>query len=156
MARPLDAPSDRPGTRPRSCRNRGGSDRATQWWRAASWEPCRRGCRSPDFRDEVRADPPGEWCHDAREFEVELGIVDRRLRGVDRGSGAPLIGSALIDVLRRAEIRPLQLLGAPELRFGECLLGLRGLELRDSLVELETKRPRVDNEEWIALVHDLP
>ena len=36
------------------------------------------------------------------------------------------------------------------------LLGLRGLELRDSLIEPDLERPRVDDEERIALVHDLP
>ena len=69
---------------------------------------------------------------------------------------AALVGGALIDGFRRAELGPLELLRPPELRLAQRFLGLRGLELRDGLIEPDLERPRVDDEEQIALVHDLP
>ena len=62
----------------------------------------------------------------------------------------------VVDGLRGAEVGPLELLRPPKLRLAERLLGLRGLQLRDGLIELDLERPRVDDEERIALVHDLP
>ena len=54
------------------------------------------------------------------------------------------------------KLGPLELLRPPELRLAQRLLGLRGLELRDGLIEPDLERPRVDDEERVALVHDLP
>ena len=104
----------------------------------------------------MRADAPGERSGDAREFKVEPGVHDRCLGGLDGGLRAALIGGALIDRLGGAEIGPLELLRPPELCLGQRLLGLRGLQLRHALIEPDLERPRVDGEEQIALVHDLP
>ena len=73
-------------------------------------------------RDEMRADPPGERRGDAGELEVELGVPDRRLGGVDGGLRAALVGGALIDALRGAEVGPLELLRPPELRLAQRFL----------------------------------
>ena len=104
----------------------------------------------------MRADPPGERGGHAGEFEVELRIADRRLGGVDGGLRAALIGGPGINILHAAEVSPLELLGTPKLRLAECRLCLRGLKLRDSLIEPDLERPRVDDKQRIALVHDLP
>ena len=69
---------------------------------------------------------------------------------------AALVGGALVDGFRRAEIGPLELLRPPEFRLAQRFLRLRGLQLRDGLIEPDLERPRVDDEERIALVHDLP
>ena len=107
-------------------------------------------------RDEMRADPPGERRGDTRELEVEPRVHDGRLGGVDGGLLAALVGGTLVHGFRRAELGSLELLRPPELRLGQRLLGLRGLQLCDALVEPDLERPRVDGEEQIALVHDLP
>ena len=86
-------------------------------------------------RDEVRADASGERRDDAGEFEVELRVLDCGLGGVDGGLRAALFGGALIDGLRRTELRQLELPGAPQLGLGQRRTGLRRLELRDRLVE---------------------
>ena len=85
--------------------------------------------------DQMRADAAGERRGDTGKFEVELRVADRRLGGLDRGLRAALIGGALVDVLRGAEVGPLELLRPPQLRLAQRLLGLRGLELRHRLLE---------------------
>ena len=106
--------------------------------------------------DQVRAHATGERCHDVREFEVQLSIPDRRLGGVDGSQCAALLGGTLIHVLGGAEFGLLQLPCPPEFRLGERRTRLRRVELRDSLIEPDLERPRVDGEQRIALLDDLP
>ena len=106
--------------------------------------------------DEMRAHPTSERCHDMRELQVQLGIADRRLGGVDGRQRAALLGGTLVDVLGGAEFGLLQLPRPPEFRLGERLTRLRRVELGDRLIEPDLERPRVDGEQRIALLDDLP
>ena len=102
------------------------------------------------------ADAAGQRRRHLRELEIELGISDRRLGGLDRRGGATLVGETLIDVLNGAVLGLLQLLRAPKLRVGECRSGLCGAQLRHRLIKPDLERPRIDREQRIALFDDLP
>ena len=106
--------------------------------------------------DEVCPHATGKRCHDMREFKVQLSIPDRRLGGVDGSQCAALLGGTLIHVLGGAEFGLLQLPRPPEFRLGERLARLRCVELSDRLIEPDLERPRVDGEQRIALLYDLP
>src|SRR6202035_4018592 len=106
-------------------------------------------------RHEMSADTAAQRRRHLREFEIELGIADRRLGGLDRCHGAAPVGGALIDALDGAELRLLQLLRAPQLRVGERRPGLRGVQLRDRLIEPDLEWARVDGKKRVALLDDL-
>ena len=87
--------------------------------------------------------------------EIELGLIDRSDRRVARRLGDIHLGDALVVGLLGGIVVLAELgsavelgLGKIELRLGLGLLGLGGLER-------ELERPRLDDEQEIALLHKL-
>jgi hypothetical protein len=103
----------------------------------------------------VRADAAGERRRDAAMLKVELCVANLRLAVVHVGLGRLPIGRPLIDVLHRAEIAPLQLLGAKELAVGQLQPCRRALQLSRRLSEPVLVGTRIDDEEEIAFVVDV-
>ncbi len=104
----------------------------------------------------MSADAAGERRADAGELEIQLSVPNGCFGGIDGGLGAMLVCSALIDRLHAAEFRHLKLLGAPQLHLSQRFLGLRGLKLRDGLIAADLERSRVDLEQRVTLMDDLP
>src|SRR6516165_12403547 len=102
------------------------------------------------------ADASGEGGGDAAMVKVELSIADLCL-GVINGSLRGLqVGRALVDILRRAKIGALQFPSAPKLGLGELEPCRRALELGSSLGQPDFVGTRVDGEEEVALMDDVP
>jgi hypothetical protein len=104
----------------------------------------------------MRADAAGERRTDVGEFEIELRVPDGGFGGLDCGLCTALVRGALIDRLGAAEFGLPKLPGAPELYFGQRVFRLRGLQLRNGLVEPDLEWPRVDGEQGRAVLDDLP
>ena len=106
-------------------------------------------------RDQMRADAPGERGHDPAMLDVELGVADLRLGLVDGSLPRLLVGRALLDAFRRAGVALLQRLGTDEFTVGQLELGGRTFELRHRLGQAVFVRPRIDDEQQIALLDDV-
>jgi hypothetical protein len=81
--------------------------------------------------------------------DLGLGIINGSLRGLQ-------IGRALVDGLHRAEIGALQFLSAIKLTLGELEPCRPGLELGGGLGQPDLVGARVNGEEEIALMDDVP
>ncbi len=103
----------------------------------------------------MAADPAGDRRHDARELEIQVGVAHLRFGGVERGVGVAQLLQPLVVGADRHEILGAQLGGALELAVGELDggVGLVDLGLRGGALDLE--RPRVDDEQEVALLDQL-
>ena len=99
--------------------------------------------------------PSGDRRRHAGIVEVELGLVDRGDRCVARRLGDIHLGDTLVIGLLGGVIVLAQLGGAVELGLGklELSLGLKLLGL--GALERELERPRLDDEQEIAFLHQL-
>src|ERR1700722_7075915 len=88
--------------------------------------------------------------------EIELRIADGGFRIVDGGLGGPLFSGALVCDFDAAVARLFERVGAEEFLFGEIEPGMRRLELRSRFAELDLIRSRIDLEEKIALLDNVP
>jgi hypothetical protein len=67
-----------------------------------------------------------------------------------------LVVGALVDRLLGCELAALERLRSKQLVVGKCHAGGRGLQRRLRLFQLDLIGPGIDDEEQVALVHDLP
>ena len=88
--------------------------------------------------------------------EVELGLMDHRLLRGDGGLRHALGLLALVVGLLGDGLVVHQFLAAREIGLGEGEIGARLREIGAHLVERDLKRPVVDDEQEIALLHHLP
>ena len=102
------------------------------------------------------ADAPCERRPHAGIFEIELGIVHARLGVLDRCLRGIVVVGALVDRLLGCELAALERLRPKQLVVGQCHASGRGLQRRLRLFQLDLIGPGIDDEEQVALVHDLP
>ena len=89
-------------------------------------------------------------------FEIELRIVHARPGVLDRGLRGIVVVGALVDRLLGCELAALERLRPKQLVVGECHTGGRGLQRRLRPFQLDLIGPGIDDEEQVALAHDLP
>ena len=103
----------------------------------------------------VPAHAAGDRRRHARVVEIELGLVDRGDGGVARRRGDVHLGNALVIGLLRGVVVLAELGGALELGLGKIELGLGLSLLRLGGFERELERPRLDDEQQVALLDEL-
>ena len=106
--------------------------------------------------DLVAADAAADRRRDMGELEVELGLGDGRLVGLDGGDGSLRRRARVLELLLRRELLLGELAVAHEVEIGAHNLRLVALEIGLGLVEIGLEGPRVDDEEEIALLDQLP
>ena len=89
-------------------------------------------------------------------FKVELSVADLRLGVIDGSLRSLQVGRALVDGFFRAEIGALQYLSSPKLGLGEIEPCRRRLKLGSGLGQPDLVGTRVDGEEEIALMDNVP
>ena len=90
------------------------------------------------------------------ELDIQLRLVHRRLCGRQRSLRRRLLLHALVITLHRARAAGLQHIQTMRLLGGKGELRLRREHRSLRLRQLDLIRPRVDDEQQIALMHDLP
>src|SRR5215472_4974517 len=104
----------------------------------------------------MTADAAREGSGDVRELQVERGVPDGSLCGLDGCLVGAQVCGALVNRLRGAEAGLLELLRSPQLHLAQRFLPFRRIQLGDGLIQPDLEWPWIDDEEQVALVHDLP
>src|SRR5262245_15971582 len=99
---------------------------------------------------------PGEGGRDVCEFQIKARVQHRLLCRRERRRCGVFIRLALIDRFCGAKRRFFQPLGAREFDLLELEPSPRRLNGSDRLLEFDLKRARIDHEERIAFLNDLP
>src|SRR6516162_6854050 len=104
----------------------------------------------------MTADAAREGRRDTRKLEVERGVPDRSLCGLDGCLVGAQVCGALVNRLGGAEAGLLELLRSPQLDLAQRFLRFRRIQLSNGLSEPDLEWPWIDDEEQVALLHDLP
>src|SRR4051812_7919234 len=90
-----------------------------------------------------------------RPLEIEFGLLECGIGGRDRAGGIALIGLPRIELALSESLVAYQRRGPLDIEAGDLELGLRAFQIRLSLLDREPIRPRIDDEQRIALLDDL-
>ncbi len=105
--------------------------------------------------DEVAADAAGQRRGDMGPAHVELGLAHRGLGLVQRRLCCEALLGALVERFARSEAGGDEAAGAVELLSGKLQRRLGGGDLRPGVSQGDVVGPRVDDEEQVALLHEL-